>query len=40
MALEDFDNMIFLSKMANEGASLAHISLIAPDFKNVDIKTQ
>ena len=40
MALEDFDNMIFLSKMANEGASLAHISLIVPEFKNVDIKTQ
>jgi len=35
MALEDFDNMVYLSKMARLGTSVEHISLIAPEFKNL-----
>lgn len=35
MALEDFDNIVYLSKMARKGARISDISLIAPEFKNV-----
>ena len=35
MALEDFDNMVYLSKMGRQGARISDISLIAPEFKNV-----
>lgn len=35
MALEDFDNLVYLSKMARQGGDIEEIGLIAPEFKNV-----
>jgi hypothetical protein len=35
MALEDFDNLVFLNKMIRSGFCIDHIRLIAPEFKNL-----
>ena len=35
MAVQDYDTMVYLCKMVNDGAQVSHISLIAPEFKNV-----
>lgn len=35
MALEDFDNIVYLSQMAREGTSVEDISLISREFKNI-----
>jgi len=35
MALEDFDNIVYLSQMAREGTSVDEICLLAGEFKNI-----